>query len=479
MKRILALGILFLLSACTKSQDEKPLAAGQTTQVNAPSAAEVQAVRAAILFGHGVAPGEEVRASAAGTCADFVAKYPDFVSGTLDVPEDWDHADTSPKIKIFYYWRKGPPGSETRAPVVFYNGGPSSDSHSSAEVLSSLPFTKETAFVFLDQRGTGCSSPYPTALDDATAQRLTKWGASGIVRDSEALRKLLFGDQKWRAYGQSYGGFIVHRYLEIAPEGLDRGIAHGSSIMGDAASWMVERIRSQQRVGATYFLRNPGDQATLKFVRSAIPDTQCWQNSGGKVCGGVVLDSLTLLLGFQDSWPSLHQWISKLKGADGKVNVGVINSLVRTFVFGEYAQGGLAADVISKMEIAPGYSDKEGCSETMKRLRAAGENPDNFDINECRLLGNFDSPFDALLAKVNAAPISLDRIDQNIVQGGPEFFLFSGQQDVFVPFATFDEEVKRLGVQVHYESFPRSGHEGFYTEPHVIDAVTGESVSKN
>jgi pimeloyl-ACP methyl ester carboxylesterase len=464
--------LCFFLSACSKPASQANSSSGSSVTTLAPvSADESKAILAAIRFGSGVGPGESPNPIA--NCEDFVANYPDFVPGNLEVPEDWDHADTSPKVKLFYYWRNGSEaGADKRPPIVFFNGGPASDSHSSADVLADLPFTQHAALVFLDQRGTGCSSPFPAEVSVANAQRLMNWGSRAIVHDSEALRKHLFGDQKWRAFGQSYGGFIVHRYLEVAPEGLDRAIAHGSSVMTDPVSWLTERIRSQARVSATYFSRNSSDREALSKTRAQIPDTQCWTSGAYKSCGPAVLDSITIPLGFQDSWPSLHQWISRLRDKNGSVNQTVLSGLVRTYVFGVYGEGGLGGNVISKMEIAPGYNDRDGCLVVMERMRANGEKPDSFDVNECRLLTTLQSPYEEALKVVAAQPLSLNKIAENLSRGG-EFYLFSGQQDVFVPFATFDEEVRRLGGHVHYESFPNSGHEGYYTEPHVIDAVMG------
>jgi pimeloyl-ACP methyl ester carboxylesterase len=463
MNRSLLLSLI-VLSACSRRES-------RVTAVTPYSHDQAISLRNLIQSGHAPLPDDAI--PPATSCADFVSQLHDFTPGTIEVPEDWDHPDQSPKIQVFYYWRKPENADADRPPVVFFNGGPASDSHGSAKLLGDLAFTQEQPFVFVDQRGTGCSSSFPTDLTEANAQRLTNWGSRGIVGDAEALRKTLFGDRKWRAYGQSYGGFIVHRYLEIAPEGLDRAIAHGASVMQDPISWMVERVRSQQRVGTTYFKSFPGDRDILEMARAAIPPAKCWESGSDSVCGPAVLDSLTILLGFRDNWPSLHRWILKLKDGNGTLDQAAVDSLVKSFVFGVYGEGGLAGNVISKMEIAPGFDDQTGCRATLERLRKAGENPDAWPINECRLLLSYQSPFADLMKNISARPISLERVLENLTRGPVSFYLFSGRQDVFVPFATFDEEVKKLGKAVHYESFPSSGHEGFYTEAHVTDAVTG------
>jgi pimeloyl-ACP methyl ester carboxylesterase len=396
-----------------------------------------------------------------------------FEPGTLQVPEDWDHPESSGKIDVFYYVRKArTEAGRNRPPVVFYNGGPGSDSHGSAALLDSKDFSQDVDFIFIDQRGTGCSSQFPSDKNEATVQRLKAWGSRGIVGDSEAVRKHLYGNRKWRAFGQSFGGFVVHRYLEVSPEGLDRGIAHGASLMSDAADWLVERIRSQKRVGDSYFEKFPNDREIIKMAQREIHPDHCWESGDTKACGPMVLDSLTIMLGFQSQWPSLHSIIKSLRNLDGSLNTKTLELVVQRLVFGVYGSGGLAGNVISKMELAPGYDDYSGCVEVMKRLREAGENPDAYEINECRLLGGMKSPYPELVKNVSAQPISLPKLVERLsAPSAPLFYLFSGQQDVFVPYATFDEEVRTLGSLVRYKSFPLSGHEGFYSEEEVTNSV--------
>lgn len=36
-----------------------------------------------------------------------------------------------------------------------------------------------------------------------------------VVRDCEAIRKVLVGDGKWTVVGQSYGGFCATTYLSL------------------------------------------------------------------------------------------------------------------------------------------------------------------------------------------------------------------------------------------------------------------------
>lgn len=85
--------------------------------------------------------------------------------------------------------------------------------------------------LYLDQRGTGLSSPLSASTlglrgDDAVqTEYLKSFRADNIVRDAEAVRQALVADypkekQKWSTIGQSFGGFITTTYLSFYPQAL-------------------------------------------------------------------------------------------------------------------------------------------------------------------------------------------------------------------------------------------------------------------
>jgi pimeloyl-ACP methyl ester carboxylesterase len=85
--------------------------------------------------------------------------------------------------------------------------------------------------LFLDQRGTGLSTPVTAqtlALQGEIKEQvdyLKLFRADTAVKDWEAIRKCLTADypeekKKWSIIGQSYGGFVATTYLSQAPEGL-------------------------------------------------------------------------------------------------------------------------------------------------------------------------------------------------------------------------------------------------------------------
>jgi proline iminopeptidase len=80
--------------------------------------------------------------------------------------------------------------------------------------------------LFLDQRGTGMSTPITAGTlarqGNAVkqAEYLRQFRADNIVRDCEAIRNCLTtdfpeGKRKWSIIGQSFGGFCAVTYLSM------------------------------------------------------------------------------------------------------------------------------------------------------------------------------------------------------------------------------------------------------------------------
>ncbi|MGZ3721971.1 MAG: alpha/beta fold hydrolase, partial [Bdellovibrionales bacterium] len=164
----------------------------------------------------------------------------DFIQGTVEVPEDYDHPEGQ-KIHVFYYGRVGTAENPT---IVFFNGGPVSDSHGSWQSPTRITDQSEEAkkiwpMIFIDQRGTGCSSEFPRLQSEAEYIRYAHWGSKEIVKDAEVIRKKIQGGLRWKAFGQSYGGFITQRYLQVAPEGIRSMHVHGFTSGRDIDQWMA------------------------------------------------------------------------------------------------------------------------------------------------------------------------------------------------------------------------------------------------
>ncbi|MDV9170905.1 alpha/beta fold hydrolase [Streptomyces sp. W16] len=119
----------------------------------------------------------------------------------------------------------------------------------------------EYRVLFLDQRGTGHSTPLtrqtlPLRGGPAEqADHLTHFRADSIVRDCEIIRPALTGGAPWTVLGQSFGGFCTVNYLSTAPEGLRTALLTGGLPSLDAHADDVYRAaypRIERKVAAHY-----------------------------------------------------------------------------------------------------------------------------------------------------------------------------------------------------------------------------------
>ncbi|PMD17959.1 alpha/beta-hydrolase [Hyaloscypha hepaticicola] len=116
--------------------------------------------------------------------------------------------------------------------MVYLEGGPGFGCRPPQDFpMTQAILDKGYQMLYLDQRGTGLSSPISAATlalhgdVHRQADYLKLFRADSIVKDCEAVRKTLTEDfpshlKKWSIFGQSYGGFVALSYLSFAPHGL-------------------------------------------------------------------------------------------------------------------------------------------------------------------------------------------------------------------------------------------------------------------
>ena len=402
------------------------------------------------------------------SCENFIKKLPSsYTSATIEVPEDWEKPDQK-KITVFYYYAKK---ALTETPIIFFNGGPANDSHGSLEDFKTSPGGRDLPFVFIDQRGTGCSSPYPEELS-----RIAKYGARGIVQDAEAIRKKTFADRKWKVFGQSFGGLIVHRYVELFPENLVAAYAHGYAVMTDLPAWMAARISSQNRAWKDYVGKYPGDDQQLLRVRTKITaDQTCVSKGDHRLCGPAILDGFNSLLGFASSWNNMHAWLTSLMGSFGGLDEKNLSDFAQAYVLGSLSHA-RPSGVLYFTDSTPGFTDRALCEKVRESFEAKGREFQNLPINECRLLKALSDQYPVVHEKPD--PISLKNLEASLQRyPGLKFYLYSGKKDTFVPAETFQEEIKLLGSRISYVNFPGSGHDGYSTEPQIFKDLKKDQIT--
>lgn len=149
----------------------------------------------------------------------------------FDVPVDHSQPN-GPSLQVFIRQcaAKDTTVARTQAAryLVFFQGGPGFECGAVPNNSGMLAFLLRKGYIviYLDQRGTGLSSPLTsdTVLlqGDIEAQvtYCKRFRADSIVRDCEVIRKSL-NIATWTLLGQSFGGFVILTYLSLYPESLD------------------------------------------------------------------------------------------------------------------------------------------------------------------------------------------------------------------------------------------------------------------
>lgn len=221
-----------------------------------------------------------------------VTNFPGLTIRELEVDAPLDHrAPDQRRIKVFARIATAT-GGQDKPYLVFLQGGPGFEAPRPALPGSPawLPRAlQDFQVVFLDQRGTGRSTPVHTrtrrtstgaeaalgdplaGLDPADqADWLRHLRADEIVNDCELVRETL-GAKTWTVLGQSFGGFTTLHYLCVHPESLAGALLTGGlSAVGHpiddiySATWQIMIEKSQ-----AYYRRFPGDRDRVRELSKA------------------------------------------------------------------------------------------------------------------------------------------------------------------------------------------------------------------
>jgi pimeloyl-ACP methyl ester carboxylesterase len=415
-------------------------------------------------------------------CETFRKKIPsDWFQDSIEVPEN--PADPSgQKIEVFYYGKI----KEGVTPVVFFNGGPGGDSHGSFNQLSKQQTISDPenviSFIYIDQRGNGCSDYYPQGNTPEVLQRLTHYGTRGIVADAEAIRKKL-GLTSWIAFGQSYGGFIVHKYAMIAKEGLKAAFSHAGVITENGYTRSFNRIKAQTRVLQEYLNAYPEDQKSLKILGEELNLKVCFkdQKSSLEVCGFEALDEIPLFLAFRTDWKNLHSWI-KVMVKDEHINVEAVGEFTAAFYFNKYREsedGNLNYNLKKHAEGVIGWADRDSapfssfnCRKIQDDLKIFAIDIESDVTSECAWAMQYPRPANNSLSFYKDLPRDLMTIKDfyTALKNDPiPFYLYSGELDQMVPRENFEYELSHVQQlsNFSYKHFLKTGHDGYLTEPQV------------
>ena len=226
-----------------------------------------------------------------------------------------DYANPDKKTGVFARILAAAGRENTELPyMVFLQGGPGSGSPrplgNSGWIKRIL---KDYKLVLLDQRGTGLSTPITAQTlrglpsPQAQADYLKHFRADNIVRDAEAIRAQLIGDEPWSILGQSYGGFCSMRYLSAAPQGLREvlitgGIPSLTRPTDDVYRATYKRVIDKNRV---YYQRYPGDVEKVRAIVRHLQEQDVRMPNGGRLTAQRFLQ-LGLQFGMSDGFEAIH-----------------------------------------------------------------------------------------------------------------------------------------------------------------------------
>jgi pimeloyl-ACP methyl ester carboxylesterase len=204
----------------------------------------------------------------------------------FDVPKDYSKPENG-TIKIFARSARKHEGYPNDAKnneqlpwMVFLNGGPGGE----CRPPQAYPFTqtlldKGYQMLFLDQRGTGLSTPVTAStlqmrgVNDVQARYLKLYRADSIVRDCEAIRQALTAEyaeekKKWSIMGQSFGGFCSITYLSFFPQGLHEAFLFGGlqplvKSPDDVYTRLYKKLLERN---AAYYAKYPADEPRVKTI---------------------------------------------------------------------------------------------------------------------------------------------------------------------------------------------------------------------
>jgi len=461
------ISIVLLVSACGKHPDIQV----QTLTKNQQQYVQDQLNQGVVLKPTDTIP-DTKPLPPANRCDSFIQSLPsDFIHDFIEVPEDITKPDGI-KIKVFYYGKV----SNESTPIAFFNGGPTQDGHPDYRVMfrdqQLTEQWKKLNFIYIDQRGNGCSDPYPQGISTDILNRLLNYGSRGISNDAELIRKKLIGDKPWKIMGQSFGAFIVHRYTALYAHSLVSVTAHAGVITNGPMLRLSGRIGSQNRVLESYLSHFPEDREVLVILHNELPKlTFTDAATNQKVSGIRLLLPLMDIIGFTDHWNDLHKWF-QLMVTDGHVDQVGFAQYLKTYYFTAAAPAwnnkSVAGKVINFTDRNIAWTNKENCKTIFNDLANKGEDPYHWLLNECmiqvNLNGQIKSNLEIEVEKLPKDILSIEEFKSALLSNPVPFYLYSADNDPYVPKDLFVDELNVVGNLVLYHNFEGTGHDGFHTE---------------
>ena len=412
-------------------------------------------------------------------CDAFVKSLPaDYSAGWVQVPENWSDPE-GPKIEVFYYTNRRP----EQTPVVFFCGGPLGWEHHSYLEFGPQAEKRGLGFIYIDQRGTGCSTQVTPVTDGPTAVKNSWYTTDQIVQDAEFIRTRLLGpEQKWKVFGQSFGGTITNRYILMKPESILSAHNYAGGFVDDMTSFMTERMLSQQRVAGEFFAQYPGLRPLLAKVRAATTEEDCiFSSDKHRVCGQVLVDSyLETQLGSLRRWKKLTEELPRLLREDGRLNTELLQKNVGwlfDFFFSSSWTNSQLAWFQETRSANPWFDLYEDCDLAYRNIAERGVERSELLTDHCRIVQTAMTPESRafMRAIMPLVPVRGRQTTESFLAAlhstpSLRYYVYSGGLDFHdVSRSTYRRIANE--AQIFYTDFAKNDHFGYFDEVQFWDEL--------
>ncbi|MBN2826754.1 MAG: alpha/beta fold hydrolase [Tissierellales bacterium] len=377
--------------------------------------------------------------------------------GNQDTKADENGIENS-ELEIFYLIRKS--RLENAPYLVFFNGGPGIGfSQQFFEHDGYRDFLVDYNIVFMDQRGTGFSSKPSKGLKE-----YQYYTSRYIAYDAEQIRKKLLGEnKKWIVFGQSFGGHIVRKYLELYTSKALLGISHGygeCSIINMKSNIEKALFRQVKEYLGLY----PEDEKIFKDIRRTLKETDVLGDSIRSLSGKAIMDIFAFYFGLY-TYEKIHQIVHAFDPDDFRMSflseVQYLGCLI--------LNSGILNAVIAYIDLVEGLTDEELYQLTGSKLLEDGIEIDTELFSTVRLsknvvgnsreLAEFQSVLG--LGTFKSDPINFDVLCENLVANHTRLYVIASSNDSVTPIEAINEEqqtVTHFNISDYYRFIYSDGN---------------------
>lgn len=429
-------------------------------------------------------------------CNSFIEEIQqDYKFGWVTVPEDYSRVDGK-KISVFWYTKI----KAHQQPTIFFYGGPVWDDRYHYKVFSKLEDKYGVGIIYMDQRGMGCSDQPRPITDIETASEASLYSSDYMVRDAEEIRKELFGEaSQWKLFGQSYGGYIIDRYVSMFPESIISAHNYGGGALPSFTDFFYNRLKSNHRVAQNFFQQYPDSRENLEKFKALFTSNVCITlPSNNQLCGfdlfNTISESYFIDLG---SWRVLSQMIAQPFGdcencvfispevLNEKFVSSYVNRNIWTLEFFFNRQKYARVHALWRQEL--NITDPNGlveidCYRAIARLENEGISESELPYNHCKKITlacnqEVKELFASFISKVPVREtLSLEKLTKRLTDFPHlKYYAYTGNFDSYDQNSKIYEKLSAIS-NVTFRKFENNNHFGYLNESDVWKDLSGKNI---